>query len=467
MLLLDFSIVSIALPEIQSGMHIGAAPAQWLISAYAIIFAGFLLLFGRLADIVGRRRIFAAGLALFTAASFVAGIAQNAELLILMRALQGLGAAAVNPAALGIVTAIFTGERRSRAIGLWGVAGSSGIVIGMLLGGIIVAFLGWRWVFFVNVPFGVLVLALTPALVPADRFDRVRPKLDAWGALTLTAALLLVTFAIVRAPGDGTAATILRLAGVVVLAIAYWLIERRVAQPLVPARLFFVPDFTPAMALSVVQAAAYAGIYVYVSEYLQRAAHLSALATGLFYIPATLVMTCISGPSSAPLTNRLGARSIAVFGAIFMCAGCLLMIRTAVPGIPVATGLLPALVIASFGCMYTYEISMIAALAKVSEDDESLASAAVSMAAQMGLSLGVAVAAAFEMQRTAALHAAGLTPQAALAGGLNAAFWSPLLFSVLSLIASVTLRGTAGAVRRHFRFGKLALHSGRPKAATA
>jgi EmrB/QacA subfamily drug resistance transporter len=453
MLLLDFSIVSVALPEIARGLHASAEEAQWLISAYAIVFAGFLLFAGRCADVYGRRRAFFVGLGIFTAASFVAGIAQNTALLVVMRAIQGLGAAVVNPAALAIAMSLFAQpSQRTRAIGLWGIVGSIGIVVGMFLGGVLVAFLGWRSVFFVNVPVGLIILGLGIVLVPRDTPQQTR-SLDARGAVLLTAALLLLTYTIVRAPIDGfrSQETAIRAVLVAVLFIGYILAERRSTDPLVPVRIFSVANFTPAIVLSVVQAGAYGSIYVYSSAYFQNVAHLSALNTGLAFIPSTLVMSAVSGPLSAPLARRFGPGPVAVFGAIFMIGGSYLLLAFSAPSVPAVYGVLAATIVGGFGCMFTYEISMIAGLANVAEADDALASAAISTSAQIGLSLGVALAAAF----------------AIAFGSVHFAFWSSLIFSVLSLLSAAAIRGRAPEAKRHFHFGKLMLAHRASKASTA
>jgi EmrB/QacA subfamily drug resistance transporter len=442
MLLLDFSIVSVALPAIGKGLAAGPERTQWLISAYSIVFAGFLLFAGRCADVYGRRAAFFAGLAIFTIASLVAGLAQNAELLVVMRAVQGLGAAIVNPAALAIAMGSFADRaERSRAIGLWGIAGSAGIVVGMFLGGALVALFGWRSVFFVNVPVGVLIFLLAAALLPREARAPGTRGLDARGALLLTAALLLLTYAIVQAPSDGFLSrdSIVRFVLAAVLFAGYIMSERRSDDPLIPAHILRIEDFTPSAVLSLVQAAAYGSVYVYASAYFQDVAHLSPLATGIAFIPATLVMACVSGPLSAPLARRFGARAISVFGAIFMIGGSYLLLALSRPGIPPLSGVLPATILAGFGCMFTYEISMIAGLASVEDEDEALASAAISTASQIGLSLGVAAAAAF----------------AIAFGAVHFAFWSSIIFSVLSLGASLAIRGGSRTSVRHFHFGKL------------
>jgi predicted MFS family arabinose efflux permease len=370
-----------------------------------------------------------------------------------MRAVQGLGAAVVNPAALAIAMSLFAQPaQRTRAIGLWGIAGSIGIVVGMFLGGVLVAFLGWRSVFFVNVPVGVIILVLGAVLVPRDTPQQAR-NLDAWGAVLLTAALLLLTYTIVRAPIDGFTSqdTAIRCVLVIVLFVAYILAERRSGDPLVPAHIFSVPDFTPAILLSVMQAAAYGSIYVYSSAYFQDVAHLSALDTGLAFIPSTLVMSAVSGPLSAPLARRFGPGPVAVFGAIFMVGGSYLLLSLSAPSVPAVYGILAATVVGGFGCMFTYEISMIAGLANVAEADDALASAAISTSAQIGLSLGVAIAAAF----------------AIAFGSVHFAFWSSLIFSVLSLISGLAIRSRAPQARRHFHFGKLMLAHRASSASTA
>jgi MFS family permease len=424
MVVLDFSIVSIAIPRMQAGLHMTPAEAQWILSAYMLIFAGFLMLSGSLADLFGRRRFFLAGVAVFGASSLAAGFSNDGTTLILLRAAQGLGAAMCNPAGLAIATTLFrAGAERNRAVGLWAAVGSAGVVFGMILGGILVAAFDWRAVLWVNVPVCALLLVLTPVFVPRDAARAEKPKLDLGGSVLLTSALLLITFTIVRIPDDGFAfATFARAIGAVALFLAFLAVESRAAQPLVPARLFRYRDFGAGMLLATVQAAAYAGMSVYASVYWQSVALLPPLLTGLAFLPGALLMTVAIGPTAAGLAQRVGARALSSAGSIVMIAGMGLAIYvTALE--PHWWPMLLATIVASAGCMETFEMSMIAGLAHVAEADEGVASGAISTGSQIGMGLGVAVAAAF---------AVGRPPDE----GAHLAFWSPLAFSVATLLVS-------------------------------
>ena len=396
MIVLDFSIVSIAIPEIQSGLHMTPGQTQWILSMYMLIFAGFLMLGGSLADLFGRRRLFLAGVAVFGAASLAAGFANDGTTLIALRAVQGLGAAMCNPSGLAIATTLFAaGAERNRAVGLWAAIGSGGVLFGMILGGILVSAFDWRAVLWVNVPVSLLVLILTPVFVPRDVPRTTKPKLDVAGAIFLTAALLLITYTIVRIPEDGfTVTTFLCIIVSVVLFIGFVSVESRELQPLVPGRLFRYRDFGGGMLLALVQAAAYAGMSVYASIYWQSVAGLSPLLTGLAFLPGALLMTAAVGPTASSLAQRFGARALATIGSIVMIAamGLALYVTTLDPQWWL---MLIVTLIGSAGCMETFELSMIAGLAHVSESDEGVACGAISTGSQIGMGLGVTVAAAF------------------------------------------------------------------------
>jgi MFS family permease len=441
---LDFSIVSIALPSIESELHVTAETAQWVLSGYALVFAGFLMLSGAFADRLGRRRFFLAGIALFGTASLIGGFANDGTTLIAMRALQGLGAAMCNPAGLAIAATLFSaGVERNRAVGYWANAGAIGVVFGMLLGGVLVAFFGWRSVLWVNVPLCAALLVFVPIFVPRDLPSAVRQKLDVAGAVTLTATLVLLTYTIVRTPQDGLAAlvTLERIAGVIVLAALFFFVERRAVAPLVPRRVFAYQDFMPAIVFGMMQAAGYAGVALYASIYWQQVAALPALLTGFAFLPASILMAAVVGPTSAPLVQRFGARAVGSVGGLVMIAGMALALY--VSSIPPAWwAMLLVTLVAFAGCMSTFEIGMIAALAHVDESDEGTASAAVSTMGQIGMGLGVAVAAALSLGRP-------------VAQGVHIAFWSPFGFAVLTFLIvllfiagkrPVQHRGPPGAV---------------------
>src|SRR6266487_6769590 len=241
MTILDVAIVNVAIPSIQTHLHIAESKVQWVVTAYAITFGGFLLLGGRMADLLGRRRIFLVGLVLFTLASLACGLATSAGVLIAARAVQGIGAAIISPAALSIVTTTFEeGADRNKALGIWGALGGSGAAAGVLFGGILTKYLGWEWIFFVNVPVGALVFALTPPLVPESKADLPDRQFDAAGAVTVTSGLALLVYAISKAPdvGWGSARTILLLLASAALIAGFALIELRTRSPLMPFGIF-------------------------------------------------------------------------------------------------------------------------------------------------------------------------------------------------------------------------------------
>lgn len=426
--MLDYSIVSIALPAMQTELHASPAVVQWVLSAYMMIFAGFLMLSGSFADRLGRRRFFLAGIVLFGLASLAGSMAKDVATLIAMRALQGLGAAMCNPSGLAIATTLFlAGPPRNRAIGLWATVGSAGVVAGMLVGGVLVDFLGWRSVLWVNVPVCAMLIVLVPIFVPVDVPLAEKPKLDVGGAALLTATLLMMTYAIARAPQDGVTSvpTIARAVATLLLFAGFIVVERRVAQPLVPPRLFAYQDFTGGALMALVQAAGYSGVSLYASIYWQQVARLSPLATGLAFLPCGLLMMLVIGPTAAPLAQRVGARVLSTTGSAVMIAGMgLALWFTALA--PAWWLMLIVTLVATAGCMETFEMSMVAGLAHVDERDEGAACGANSTMSQIGMGLGVAVAAALAMGKP-------------VAAGVHDAFWSPMFFSVLTFIVSLTL----------------------------
>jgi MFS family permease len=460
MLLVDFSIVSIALPTIETELHMRAAQGQWIVSTYAIFLAGFLMLTGRCADLFGRFWFFIAGLALFTAGSLLGGIAHDGTFLIAMRAVQGLGAAMVNPAALAIVLSMFpAGPGRSRAIALWGTIGSTGIAAGMLFGGILVQYLGWRSVFFVNVPFALAIFALLPSFVPRDTPHRDKPQLDVAGATTLTAALLTFVYTIEAIPERGVISipTAIGVFATIVLLAMLVTIERRAAEPILPRKLFRYPDLLSGAAVVLLQPMSYAGVLVFASMYAQRVAGYSALDAGLAFLPSSLVVSFVAAPLTMPIVRRIGVRTMGFVMGALMVAGEVVLLFVH-PTTPYWFGLFPATMIGGFGGMLTYQAGMIAGLGHIDEVDEGSASAALSFALQLGIGFGVALGASAQELRAQALLHAGASPAQALAGGLQAAFWVCVAIGVANVISVAWIRHAATAelpLRAHLPFGKL------------
>lgn len=460
MLLVDFSIVSIALPSMESELHMSASQGQWIVSTYAIFLAGFLMLTGRCADLYGRHRFFIAGLVLFTTASFLGGLARDGTFLITMRALQGLGAALVNPAALAIVLSMFpAGSERSRAIALWGTIGSAGIAAGMLFGGVLVQYLGWRSVLFVNVPFAIVILACTPFFIARDGGAAVRQKLDVAGAVLLTTALVTFVYTIESIPDRGfsSPATFYGLAITVAVFAGLVLVERRAAIPILSPGLFRYPDLLAGAGVVMLQPMSYAGVMVFASVYVQRVSGYSPLLAGLSFLPSSLIISFIAAPLTMRIARAIGVRTMGIVTCAVMIAGEAILLFMQ-PSSSYWAAIFPATCIGGFGGMLAYQSGMIAGLAHVDDADEGSASAALSFALQLGIGFGVAFGAAAQQLRTSALLHAGASPNAALAGGLHAAFWVSVAIGVVTLFAVFGLRhaGAAEVPLRHYvPFGKL------------
>jgi EmrB/QacA subfamily drug resistance transporter len=450
MLIVDFSIVSIALPSMESELHMSASQGQWIVSTYAIFLAGFLMLTGRCADLFGRYRFFVAGLAIFTIGSLAGGLAQSGAMLIAMRALQGLGAALVNPAALAIVLSLFPpGAERSRAIALWGTAGSLGVAAGMLFGGILVQYLGWRAVLWVNVPVAIVIGSLVAFYVPRDNGMAQRPKLDVAGAVLLTAGLVTFVYAIESIPAGGFGSPVPWIAFGVTTAlfVACAWVEHRAAEPILPARLFRYPDLLSGALVVMLQPASYAGVMVFASVYVQQVSGYSPLAAGMAFLPEAFFVSFVAAPLTMPIVRAIGVKPMGILTGLLMIAGEVILLSIQ-PHSPYWAILLPATCIGGFGGMLAYQSGMIAGLAHVDDADEGSASAALSFALQLGIGLGVAVGAAVQELRSPPLDA-----------GLHAAFWVTIAFGALMMIAILFgLHNAATAelpLRRYIHFGRL------------
>lgn len=458
MLLVDFSIVSIALPSMERELGLSASAGQWIVSTYAIFLAGFLMLTGRCADLYGRYRFFIAGLVVFTVGSFLGGMAQSGVFLIAMRALQGLGAALVNPAALSIVLSMFPpGPARSRAIAMWGTIGSAGVAAGMLFGGLLVQYLGWRSVLYVNVPVAIVILLMAPSRLPRDPR---RPKLDVIGAMLLTAALVTFVYTIESIPvrGAGSLQTLAGICATIALFAVLVAVERRASEPILPERLFRYPDLLSGAWIVMLQPMSYAGIMVFSSVYVQRVAGYTPLEAGLAFLPSSVMISFIAAPLTMPIARAIGVRAMCIVMGIVMVAGeaILLLLQ---PHSSYWAVVFPATCIGGFGGMLAYQSGMIAGLAHVDDVDEGSASAALSFALQLGIGFGVAIGAAVQELASNALARAGAAPLDSLAGGLHASFWASIAIGVAMLVAAIAgLRHAAAAeipLRHYVPFGKL------------
>jgi EmrB/QacA subfamily drug resistance transporter len=444
MTILDVAIVNVAIPSIQIDLHIKEQTVQWVITAYAITFGGFLLLGGRMADLLGRKLIFLVGLTLFTAASLVCGFASSSGVLIGARAVQGLGAAIISPAALSIVTTTFReGAERNKALGIWGALGGSGAAAGVLFGGILTKYLGWEWIFWVNVPVGVLVFALAVALVPESKADLGHHRFDAAGAVTVTGGLALLVYAISKAPdvGWGSTRTILLLVASVAILAVFALIEVRSRSPLVPFRIFRLRTLTAANVVGFLLGAVIFANFFVLTLYVQQVLGWSALRTGVTFL-ATAGTTVIWAGVAQALTTRFGPRPVIVTGMLVLAAALAWYTQIPVDG-HFWPDLLPAYVVFALGLAFAFVPVSIAAFMQVESDEAGLASGLLNTSQQVGGAIGVAVAATIFTTQYKSLLKTGHSPAESFTSGYQHAFWALLVLALAGAVAAfVLLAGT-------------------------
>ena len=444
MTVLDVAIVNVAIPSIEIDLDITEQTVQWVITAYAIVFGGFLLLGGRMADLLGRRLIFLVGLSLFTVASLVCGFANSSNVLIGARAAQGLGAAIISPAALSIVTTTFReGAERNKALGIWGALGGSGAAAGVIFGGILTKYLGWEWIFWVNVPVGVLVFVLALSLVPESRADLGHRRFDAAGAVAITSALTLFVYAISKAPDVGwsSARTILLLLASAVLLVASIVIEMRSSAPLMPMRIFRLRSLLAANVVGFLLGAVIFANFFVLTLYVQQVLGWSALRTGVTFL-ATAGTTVIWAGVAQALTTRYGPRPIIVAGMLVLAASLAWYTQIPVDG-HYWPDLLPAYIVFALGLAFSFVPVSIAALAQVSASEAGLASGLINTNQQIGGAIGVAIAATIFTSRAQDLIGTGHNPAEAFTSGYQATFWALMGIAVAGAVAAfVLLRGT-------------------------
>jgi EmrB/QacA subfamily drug resistance transporter len=447
MTILDVAIVNVAIPSIEKDLGISEQRVQWVITAYAITFGGFLLLGGRMADLLGRRRIFIAGLLLFTLASLACGLSKSADsatILITARAIQGLGAAIISPAALSIVTTTFTeGAERNKALGIWGALGGSGAAAGVLFGGILVKYLGWEWIFFVNVPVGAVVLALTTRIVPESRADVAERRFDAAGAVSVTAGLAVLVYAISKAPNVGwaTPRTILLLILAAVLIGVFILIELRERAPLVPFGIFRNRSLTAANVVGFLMGMVIFANFFLLTLYVQQVLGWSALKTGVTFL-ATAGTTVLWAGVSQALATKLGPRLVMSAGLLILAVALYWYTRIPVDG-SYWPDLLPAYLIFAAGMAFTYIPVSIAAFVGVKPHQAGLASGLLNTSQQIGGAIGVAVATTiFTTTAKNELKTGRHTPADAFTTGYSHAFWLLVALAIAgAILAFVLLRG--------------------------
>ena len=446
MIVLDVTIVGVALPSIREDLGFSETSLAWVVNAYLLTFGGFLLLGGRLGDLFGHRRLFVAGIALFTVASLACGLATSQAMLVGARAVQGLGGAVVSAVALSLIVTLFTEpSERAKAMGVFGFVASAGGSIGVLLGGILTDTFTWHWIFLVNVPIGIAVVVASLFALPGTRGQLVAGRLDVAGAITVTASLMVAVYAIVN--GNEVGWTTARTDGLLVLAAAllglFFLIESRVRAPLVPLALFKLRNLAISNVVGVLWAAAMFAWFFLSALYLQLVLGYSPLQVGLAFLPGNVIMGIFSLGLSARIVMRFGIRAPLGVGLGLAAIGLLLFARAPVDG-TFAVDVLPSMVLLGIGAGMAFNPVLLAAMGDVRQEDAGLASGVVNTAFMMGGALGLAVLASLAASRTETLTASGSDSLEALAGGYHVAFLVGALFAGgAALIGALLLRPAA------------------------
>jgi len=444
MVVLDASIVNIALPSIGEDVGISQENLSWVVNGYVLTFGGFLLLGGRMADLLGRRRIFMAGLVIVAVASLFAGFAPSEGALVAARAAQGLGAAIIAPSALSIVTTIFRdGSERNKALGAWGAVAGSGGAAGVLLGGVLTDGLGWEWVMWVNVPVALIVLALTPRLIPESRSESQTRHFDLAGAVTVTAGLSLLVYAIVdvESAGWGSTQTIALLAAAIALLGVFTAVELRSDAPLVPFGIFRKRTLTGANVVGLMVGGSLFAMFFFITLYMQQVLGYSAIKAGLSYLPLSLAIILSAGVASQ-LVTKTGFKPVLAVGLVLVAAGLVWFSRVSVDG-GFTTDILGPLLLAAVGLGFAFVTTTIAAVSGIQDREQGLASGLINTSQQIGGALGLAALATVANSRTDDLVAqAGGDPAAlpsALVEGFQSAFLGGAVIAAIGLVLTLAL----------------------------
>jgi EmrB/QacA subfamily drug resistance transporter len=450
MIVLDVTIVNVALPSIRADLGFSETSLAWVVNAYLLTYGGFLLLGGRLGDLFGHRRLFLAGITLFTLASLTCGLADSQGVLIGARAVQGLGGAVASAVSLSLMMNLFTEPAdRAKAMGVFGFVAAGGGSIGVLLGGVLTNSLDWHWIFLVNLPIGVLVYLLSLRLLPATP-GTAAGRLDIAGAVTVTASLMLAVYAIVNGNQEGwtSARTTGLLTAAAALLALFLSIEARVSSPLVPLGLFRLRNVAVSNVVGVLWAAAMFAWFFLSALYLQLVLHYSPLEVGLAFLPSNLIMGAFSLGLSAKLVMRYGIRTPLATGLLLAAAGLVLFVRAPVDG-GFVVDVLPSMILLGFGAGMALNPVLLAAMSDVKPEESGLASGVVNTAFMMGGALGLAVLASLAASRTETLRASGDGSLAALTGGYHVAFLVGALFAVGAATVGGLLLRTAGPAVAH------------------
>jgi EmrB/QacA subfamily drug resistance transporter len=439
MVVLDIAIVNVALPSIQTDLGFSQENLQWVISAYALFFGGFLLLGGRAADLLGRRRIFLVGIVLFTVSSLLAGLAWSEASLIAARSFQGLGAAIITPAALSILSTTFTeGKERNVALGVWGAVGGFGAAAGVLMGGILTSTLSWSWIFFVNVPVGVTAFILTPMLLRESRDASVK-SFDALGAVLVTAGLSSLVYAITQAGTNGwtSAKTVSFFAAGALLLVGFVLRELRHSEPLMRIGILRIKTVSGANVAGFILGTATFSLFLMLTLYMQDVLGYGPMKTGVAYLPVA-GGAIVTSAVAAQLVTRIGVKPALVIGMVSLTAGLLYFTQVSVGGSYLGD-LLPGFLLVAVGLGFSFVPISIAALAGIEAREAGLASGLINTTQQIGGALGIAALSTIATSRTTDALASGATKSSALVTGFHGAFWAGAIVAAVGIVAALTL----------------------------
>ncbi len=453
MVVLDVSIVNVALPKLQSSLGLSPTNLQWIVTAYTLAFGGFLLLGGRAADLFGRRKVFLFGIIFFVIASLADGMATSGTMLIVLRAVQGLAAAFMSPAALSIVLVTYKeGHERNIALSVWAAVAAGGAAVGLLLGGVLTEYLGWRANFLVNIPVGLLVAYGVSRLVPKHDSEETHSDLDLPGAVTVTAGLMLLVYGLVKAPSYGWTnhTTLLFLGGAVALLVAFVMNEKRAKHPLVPLGIFKVRNLTGADLTQLPLAAAMFSTFYFTSIYLQNIQHYSPVMTGLSFLVMPVVLAA-SAANAPRLVKRIGYKKILMVAPLFVATALFWLAHLPVH-VNYWVNILPAFVVMAIGMGFSFVSVTIAATSGVPQRESGLASGLLNTAQQIGGSLGLAILTGVAASKTTSYFMHHMQPgtplqtikNTAMVHGLHAAFYIGATFAIgAAILATLIIKQRA------------------------
>jgi EmrB/QacA subfamily drug resistance transporter len=434
MVILDATVVNVALPSIQKDLGLSEANLQWIVNAYTLVFGGFLLLGGRAGDLLGRKRLFLAGVVVFTVASLLNGLATSSTWLITTRGLQGLGAAFISPAALAIISTTFAeGKERGKALGVWAAIASGGSAVGLVLGGVLTQAFSWPWIFFINVPIGIAAFILSFRLIPESIDEQAERNFDITGAITVTGGLMTLVYAIVKAQSDGwtSAVTLGTFAGAAILLAAFIMTELRATAPLVRLSIFRVRSLAAANIVMFLVASGLFSMFFFNSLYLQRVLDYGPLKAGLAFLPFTGGIIISAGLASQ-FAPRIGVRPIAVAGMILTAVGMALLARLPVHGAYVSD-VMPSILLTSLGLGAVFVPLTLVATTGLEDSDQGLASGLFNTSQQIGGALGLAILSTLAASRSTGIGKAALVHgfHWAFAGGASFVLGALVLLLVL------------------------------------